>query len=140
LNRRGFFGAAQQLLARHAKSRDPVSVLMFDLDRFKTINDRFGHPVGDEVLRLFAAIARSTLRSSDVFARFGGEEFVAVLHCAMGDAAIAAERVRSAFAGAAGLIAGFPVDATVSVGAASARFCADIVALLRAADQALYRA
>jgi diguanylate cyclase (GGDEF)-like protein len=140
LNRRGFFAAARQLLARHAKSRAPVSVLMLDLDHFKSINDRFGHPLGDEVLKLFAAITHSSLRSSDIFARFGGEEFVAMLPCAIEDAGVAAERVRSAFAGAAGVIAGCPVEATVSVGAASAPFCADVVALLGAADQALYRA
>jgi diguanylate cyclase (GGDEF)-like protein len=140
LNRRGFFAAAQKLLGQHAKKGEAVSVLMFDLDHFKSINDRFGHAIGDEALKLFAAISRSTLRSSDVFARFGGEEFVALLPCAIDDASVAAERVRSAFAGAAGVIAGCPAAATVSVGAASAHFCADIVALLNAADQALYRA
>ena len=80
------------------------------------------------------------MRSSDIFARFGGEEFVALVPCAIDDAGIAAERVRSAFAGAAGMIAGCPVAATVSVGAASAQVCADVVALLGAADAALYRA
>jgi diguanylate cyclase (GGDEF)-like protein len=141
LNRRGFFAAAEQLLAQHAKKREPVSVLMFDLDLFKSINDRFGHAVGDEVLKLFAAMTRSTMRASDVFARLGGEEFVGLLpSCALDDAVIAAERVRSVFAGAAGMIAGCPVAATVSVGAASATVCADVVSLLNAADQALYRA
>jgi diguanylate cyclase (GGDEF)-like protein len=140
LNRRGFFAAAQKLLAQRAKKGEPVSVLMFDLDHFKSINDRFGHPIGDEVLKLFAAITRSTMRSSDILARFGGEEFVALLPCAIADAGIAAERVRSAFAGAAGVIAGCPVAATVSAGAAGAQLSADIVTLLGAADQALYRA
>jgi diguanylate cyclase (GGDEF)-like protein len=140
LNRRGFFAAAQKLLAQRASNGEPVSLLMFDLDHFKSINDRFGHPVGDEVLKLFAAITKSRMRSSDIFARCGGEEFVALLPCAIADASVAAERVRSAFAGAAGMIAGCPVAATVSVGAASARLCADVITLLGAADQALYRA
>jgi len=113
---------------------------MFDLDHFKSINDRFGHQTGDETLKLFGAIARSTLRSSDVFARFGGEEFVAILPGSLADATVAAERVRLTFQGAAGSIAGSPVAATVSVGAASADLGAYIAGLLTAADQALYRA
>src|SRR6266849_5883694 len=73
LNRRGFFAAAQQLLAQQARNGEPVSVLMFDLDHFKSINDRFGHRIGDETLKLFAAITGSSMRSSDILARFGGE-------------------------------------------------------------------
>jgi diguanylate cyclase (GGDEF)-like protein len=140
LNRRGFFAAAQQLLSQQVNNRQPVSVLMFDLDQFKSINDRFGHQTGDETLKLFAAIARSTLRSSDILARFGGEEFVAILPGSLADATVAAQRVRLTFQGAAGTIAGSPVAATVSVGAASAELGADIAGLLTAADQALYRA
>ncbi|TMJ26535.1 MAG: GGDEF domain-containing protein [Alphaproteobacteria bacterium] len=140
LNRRGFFAAAQQLLAQQAKLGRPVSVLMFDLDRFKGINDRFGHAVGDETLKLFAAVTGSTMRSSDIFARFGGEEFVALLPCALADASVAAERVRSNFEIAAATIAGHALAATVSVGAAGADLCADIAALLTCADRALYRA
>jgi diguanylate cyclase (GGDEF)-like protein len=140
LNRRGFFAAAQQLVAQHAKNGESVSVLMFDLDHFKSINDRFGHPIGDETLKLFATITNSSMRSSDIFARFGGEEFVAMLPCSLADAAVAAERVRLAFQAAAGMVAGCPLAATVSVGAVSAERCPDVAALLTAADQALYRA
>jgi diguanylate cyclase (GGDEF)-like protein len=138
LNRRGFFAAAQQLVAQHAKNGEPVSVLMFDLDHFKSINDKFGHRIGDETLKLFAAISRSALRSADVFARFGGEEFVAMLPCSLADAGIAAGRVRKAFETAAAMVVGWPVAATASVGGASAELCADVAALLTAADQALY--
>jgi diguanylate cyclase (GGDEF)-like protein len=140
LNRRGFFAAAQQLMAGHAKNGEPVSALMFDLDHFKSVNDRFGHPIGDETLKLFAAITSSSMRSSDIFARLGGEEFVVLLPCSLADAAVAGERVRLAFQGAAGMVAGCPLAATVSVGAASAELCQDVAALLVAADQALYRA
>jgi diguanylate cyclase (GGDEF)-like protein len=140
LNRRGFFAAAQQLVARQAKKGEPVAVLMFDLDHFKSINDNFGHLVGDEALRLFAATTTENLRASDVVARFGGEEFVAILPGSLSDATAAAERVRRAFQAAAGAVAGRPVAATVSVGAASAPLCADVAALLATADSALYRA
>ncbi|HEY1363798.1 MAG TPA: GGDEF domain-containing protein [Xanthobacteraceae bacterium] len=139
-NRRGFFAAARQLLAREARQGGPVSVLLFDLDHFKSINDRFGHAIGDEALRLFAATASTTMRASDVVARFGGEEFVAVLPGSLADATVAAERVRSAFETAAGTVAGRPLRATVSIGAASAAACADVGSLLAAADSALYRA
>jgi diguanylate cyclase (GGDEF)-like protein len=140
LNRRGFFAAAHQLVARQARKREPVSVLMFDLDRFKSINDRYGHAVGDEALRVFAATASGNLRASDVVARFGGEEFVAMLPGSLADARAAAERVRLAFQAAAGIVAERPLAATVSIGAASAELCADIAALIAAADGALYRA
>ena len=140
LNRRGFFAAAQQLVARQAKKGEPVSVLMFDLDHFKNINDSFGHMVGDEALRAFGATAIGTLRASDVVARFGGEEFVAMLPGSLADATTAAERVRLAFQAAGAVVAGRPLAATVSVGAASAPLCADVAALLATADSALYQA
>ena len=140
LNRRAFFAAAQQLVARQAKKGEPVSVLIFDLDHFKSINDRFGHPVGDAALQLFATIASTSLRATDVVARFGGEEFIAMLPGSLSDATAAAERVRLAFQAAAVTVANHPLAATVSIGAASAKLCADVATLLAAADSALYRA
>jgi diguanylate cyclase (GGDEF)-like protein len=140
LNRRAFFAAAQQLVARQAKKGEPVSVLMFDLDHFKSINDRFGHPVGDAALQLFATTASTSLRATDVVARFGGEEFIAMLPGSLSDATAAAERVRLAFQAAAVTVANHPLAATVSIGAASAKLCADVATLLAAADSALYRA
>jgi diguanylate cyclase (GGDEF)-like protein len=140
LNRRGFYAGAQNLVARQAKCGGPVSLLMFDLDHFKSVNDRFGHAIGDETLSVFAATAAHSLRASDVVARFGGEEFVAILPGSMSEAKTVAERVRTAFEAAAGTIAGHPVAATVSVGAASAAGGADVATLLTAADKALYEA
>jgi diguanylate cyclase (GGDEF)-like protein len=140
LNRRGFFASAQRLLAKQMKNREPVSVLMFDLDHLNSINDRFGHRTGDKTLKLFAATARNTLRGSDIFARFGGEEFAAMLPGSLADASVAANRVGLAFERAAASIAGSAVAASVSIGAASAKLGADIAGLLTAADQALHRA
>ena len=79
LNRRAFLENALTLCARAARRREPVTLLMFDLDQFKSINDRFGHAVGDEVLRVFAQVVRKSMRASDIIGRLGGEEFAAIV-------------------------------------------------------------
>jgi diguanylate cyclase (GGDEF)-like protein len=140
-NRRGFLDEAERLIRRQAWKNQPVTVLMFDLDHFKSINDRFGHAVGDEALRLFARTAIVTLRSTDVIGRLGGEEFAAILPGDLAVAASAAERVRSAFEAAGREIAGLSIGVTVSIGAATAyELPCDLLALLVRADSALYRA
>jgi two-component system, NtrC family, C4-dicarboxylate transport sensor histidine kinase DctB len=70
---------AQRIFDRSERDQDPVSLLEFDLDRFKEINDIFGHPVRDHVLRIFADILTKALRAADIAGRLGGEEFAAVL-------------------------------------------------------------
>jgi diguanylate cyclase (GGDEF)-like protein len=140
LNRRGFLAAAQAIVARFEKKREPLTVLMFDLDHFKKINDRFGHATGDHTLRLFALIAGLNMRTSDVLGRLGGEEFVAILPGAVKDAAVAAERVRLAFQAAAVTVADQQISATVSIGAASGAPGTEVAALIAAADRALYKA
>jgi diguanylate cyclase (GGDEF)-like protein len=140
LNRRGFLAGATLLIERFGKRREPVSVLVFDLDNFKRINDCFGHALGDETLRLFASVASINMRASDLLGRFGGEEFVAILPGSAKDAAIAAERVRAAFEAAAVTVADEVVSATVSIGVASGEPGADIITLIAAADRALYKA
>lgn len=139
-NRRAFFDGASKLKATQARKRGPLAALMFDLDNFKSINDAYGHFVGDEVLLTFAVVLSTTLRGTDVYARFGGEEFVALLPATAEQAAIAAERVRRGFAQAASEVGPHAIGATVSVGIASAAATADVPALLIAADAALYRA
>lgn len=140
LNRRGFVAAARKLIERSEKKRESVSVLVFDLDRFKTVNDRFGHVTGDETLRLFASVAGTTMRASDIVGRLGGEEFVAILPASADIAVIAAQRVRRSFETVGATVNGHPVGATVSIGAASGEPGADIMALIEAADKALYEA
>jgi diguanylate cyclase (GGDEF)-like protein len=139
-NRRGFIEAAAQLMARQAQHNEPVSVLMFDLDHFKSINDNFGHAVGDDALRLFAQTVSANMRDNDVVARFGGEEFVAMLPGTILDAVIAAERVRLAFEIAGRAVGAHALEATVSVGAATGTAHADVEELIGNADAALYRA
>ncbi len=140
LNRRGFMCGATLLIERFAKRSEPVSVMVFDLDNFKRINDRFGHVLGDETLRLFASVASINMRASDLLGRFGGEEFVAILPGNASEAAVAAERVRAAFEAAGVMVADQVVDATVSIGVASGEPGADIISLIAAADRALYKA
>jgi diguanylate cyclase (GGDEF)-like protein len=141
-NRRGFGERAERLLARSRQDGSPIVLLLFDLDRFKTINDRFGHRTGDAVLALFTRSAAQSLRPLDLLGRIGGEEFVALLPGMSMETAIAvAERVRSNFAIASGDVSGQPVAATVSVGTASAAQSGyDFDALYACADAALYRA
>jgi diguanylate cyclase (GGDEF)-like protein len=140
-NRRGFMEEADRLIRKQAWKNQPVSVLMFDLDHFKSINDRFGHAVGDEALRVFARTATVSLRASDAIGRLGGEEFAAILPSDLPVALVAAERVRAAFAAAAAEVSGENVAATVSIGVASAaEMPCDLAAVLARADAALYRA
>jgi len=140
-NRRAFAAAAQALIAQRARQQQPVSVLACDLDHFKSINDRFGHAVGDDALRLFAATASARIRASDVIGRLGGEEFAVIVAGGLPEATIVAERIRSAFEQAGVEISGHRANATVSIGIATA-FApqAELEVLLTRADAALYRA
>ena len=139
-NRRGFAEATSRMIEREANAGRPVTVMIFDIDHFKSINDRFGHPAGDEVLKLFAAVVTNTLRITDLSGRIGGEEFAALLPCSMDEALIAAERVRQAFA-ASGIAADdVPVETTVSIGVAGGPALTELDVLLAAADTALYQA
>jgi diguanylate cyclase (GGDEF)-like protein len=140
LNRRGFFEAAGKLMAGNAAKLDPVSVLAFDLDHFKSINDRHGHKTGDAILDLFARVARRTMRGDDVIGRIGGEEFVAIISGKIGEACIAAERVRAAFERAAQSLDSPQIPATVSIGVACGVPTASVDVLIMRADAALYRA
>jgi diguanylate cyclase (GGDEF)-like protein len=139
-NRRGFAEATSRMIEREANAGRPVTVMIFDIDHFKSINDRFGHPAGDEVLKLFAAVVTNTLRITDLSGRIGGEEFAALLPCSMDEALIAAERVREAFAGSGIAVDDAPVDTTVSVGVAGGPASTELDVLLAAADTALYQA
>ena len=140
LNRRGFDEASARVIEREANAGRPVSALIFDIDHFKGINDRFGHPAGDELLKLFATVVISNLRISDLSGRIGGEEFAALLPCSLQEAVVAAERVRQEFANAGITVEDGPVDTTVSVGVAGGPAGTELEVLLAAADTALYQA
>src|SRR5258706_1249257 len=117
-NRRGFAEATSRVIEREATAGRPVTVLIFDIDHFKSINDRFGHPAGDEILKLFAAIVINSLRMTDLSGRIGGEEFAALLPCSLEEGVLAAERVREVFENSGIVDKSGPVDTTVSIGVA----------------------
>lgn len=137
-NRRAFFAAAEPLLQRAQCGQRPTSVLIMDLDHFKSINDTHGHSGGDKVLQCFAATARQALRGQDLLTRFGGEEFVALLpETPIGQAVEIAERVRRAVERSSAK--GVASSCTVSIGAAVAT--GDTLdQLIARADIALYQA
>ena len=141
-NRRGFFEAGKRLLKRARFARQPTALIVFDLDRFKSINDRYGHHTGDEVLTAFCRLATSQLRPNDLFGRIGGEEFASLLpDTGHHDAVWLAERVRSAVETSSHAFGQDAFELTVSVGVAiSDKERSDLNALLDAADRALYRA
>jgi diguanylate cyclase (GGDEF)-like protein len=141
LPNRRYFDEFCGLLARRRRAEDAVGVLMIDIDHFKRLNDEFGHPVGDQVLRAVGGAIASAVREGDVPARFGGEEFAVLLRNPGPDIALeVGERVRSAV-GALDLTAFGPRAVTVSVGVAVARSADQPISeLVDEADHALYRA
>jgi diguanylate cyclase (GGDEF)-like protein len=142
VNRRGFFLETARVARRQADNPQLAAVLLVDLDKFKSINDRFGHAVGDKVLQIFAETAVQSVRPSDFVGRLGGEEFAAVLHNVGRERAmVIAERLRSAFAEATSMVDGYAIGATASVGMVFSdgpEF--DASELLVQADKALYEA
>src|SRR6516165_416871 len=141
-NRRSFLQVGNELMQQHASDPCPTAGLLIDLDHFKSINDRFGHAIGDRVLQVFAEAVRANLRSCDLIGRLGGEEFAAVLYNIGCDKALAvAERIRMRFAEAAVEVDGRPVEATVSIGVViNQDGPLDVPELIAQADQALYHA
>jgi diguanylate cyclase (GGDEF)-like protein len=141
-NRTAFLEIADNILERCRRNGVPVSVVMFDLDHFKHINDRFGHATGDEAIRSFCEVARASLRPNDAFGRIGGEEFAVTLSgCGVEAAFVRADRIRVAFAETSRFVRGRQVRATLSAGVAgSATATESVDELLEHADAALYNA
>jgi diguanylate cyclase (GGDEF)-like protein len=140
-NRRGFL--EQTAVSRRAATGEqPTAVLLFDLDHFKTINDRYGHAIGDRTLQTFADTAKAHVGETGLVGRWGGDEFVAVLYDTPRERAMTvAERIQLAFEKAGADIDGRIIGATVSTGMAfSVQGPFELPALLLQADQALYRA
>jgi diguanylate cyclase (GGDEF)-like protein len=142
LNRRAFLDASEREISRCNRSGETFGFAMFDLDLFKRINDSYGHPVGDRVLRLFTDTLRSVVRPHDLLGRYGGEEFALVMPGIDKTAACAiVERCRQAVERRGIEHDGRPIELTVSAGvAAFGEDGSDLETLIKAADAALYQA
>ena len=142
-NRRRFCQALEIECMRFSRGRAPLSLLMIDLDHFKAVNDRYGHPAGDSVLCHVAHLLLSSLRKTDLLARYGGEEFAVLLpETRMEGALVIAERIRRIVGTHAVEADGECISISVSVGVASHANDSEVDAeiLLKKADLALYRA
>ncbi|WP_336368070.1 GGDEF domain-containing protein [Marinobacter sp. C2H3] len=155
LNRRQMQYLLEQEVERFRRSGQPVSLLLMDLDHFKRINDTLGHETGDDILKAFANILRQELRAQDLVARWGGEEFLAILPQTTPDAALqTAERLRGALA-AHNALAAVPADSvtvgtsdsegasegqvTVSIGVTDLRAMDTATTAVSRADTAMYQ-
>jgi diguanylate cyclase (GGDEF)-like protein len=141
-NRRFFESRLRDEFLRWQRYGGELSVLLFDLDHFKDINDRFGHAVGDTVLRVMAQRVADAVRVQDIFGRFGGEEFALLLPCTpLADAMIVAEKIRTTIGDTPVEAEGVRVPVTASVGGAAARpGLPSYEVLINEADAALYSA
>lgn len=140
LNRRHFFELGQREFDRARRASKPCSLLLFDIDHFKAVNDTYGHAAGDDVIRGIAEIARDITRRTDITARVGGEEFVIILPDTAADAAVlVGEKLRMAIE--MGRYGVRDLPATVSLGIAEAvPNDVNVSDTLARADEALYRA
>ena len=141
LSRRRFLQICEEVWARTQSGDTPSSVLMLDLDRFKLINDRYGHSAGDTVLKAFVETCRDSLRAVDVIGRMGGEEFaILVTGTVMAEAQVIAEALRRAVAQRPVRLEHGPLPISVSIGLAAFGPSESMSATLRRADAALYAA
>jgi diguanylate cyclase (GGDEF)-like protein len=138
-NRRFFDEIGRREMERHRRYGDPLSVVFVDINRFKRLNDRFGHDTGDTVLQALAALLRGHVRQSDYVIRWGGDEFLLLLMCSSGEARAKARELKTAFALERDN-AGLPSDLGLSIGVAEVDASADTLAnAIRLADADMYR-
>ena len=140
-NRRAFESEMKRRLAERKRFDTPLSLMMLDIDHFKTFNDTYGHRAGDYVLCKFGAVLSECMREIDFPARYGGEEFSIVLPATqLSDAQIAAQRLLPIVAQTAFHFAGESMNVTASAGLAEAMSDDDLESLVARADRALYEA
>jgi len=143
LNRRAIFDVLRREISRINRTNNPITVILADIDHFKSINDTYGHSMGDAVLVETAKRLTECVRPYDSVGRIGGEEFLVVLpECNSEDGSVVAERIRASIARDLFIIPGQTLSITTSIGLATASPSQTIEpdSLITAADQALYRA
>ncbi|HSA60456.1 MAG TPA: GGDEF domain-containing protein [bacterium] len=141
-NKRYFEERVREEFSFALRNNVPLSLVLFDLDHFKRVNDEHGHPAGDHVLKHVGGIARSIVRQEDILARYGGEEFVILLKGSNVQGAVSvAERLRKAVEAAPVVFEGRTIGVTVSVGIAvlAGQNFADWSNMLKCADELLYQ-
>ncbi len=139
-NRSHFQALAANELTRSQRTGDPIALLLCDIDHFKQVNDQHGHDMGDRVLVHVAQMLSASLRECDVLARWGGEEFLALMPaCPRATAEAVAERIRAAVEQADFSFEGRPVRVTLSFGMTQVRGDYDLHAATARADKALYQ-
>jgi diguanylate cyclase (GGDEF)-like protein len=141
MNRRAVFSSARIEVAQARRSSLPVSIGVLDIDYFKRINDTYGHPTGDAVIRKVSSVLRDSLREADIVGRIGGEEFMVILANTLPDDAMTVmERIRRAVEAEVVVHGGATVNCTVSCGLATLGAADDLDSLVARADECLYLA
>lgn len=139
LNRRSTDAKLKYLFDAHYHDEDAFSIIMCDIDKFKSVNDTYGHDAGDYVLKEVAWILKDTVRDGDVVGRWGGEEFLIIVNNNKANAAILAERIRSQVEAHTYTYKNNTLNITLTLGVSSYHANTDINSLVKSADQKLYR-
>lgn len=140
-NRRHFLDLGEHELASTRRYHRPLGLILFDIDLFKQMNDRWGHALGDDILKLVADVARAHLREADVLCRYGGEEFAVLLpDTGALQARVVAERIRTTLEAHDIQTGTDVIHATISLGISEIAPDDDLLALIHRADQAMYAA
>lgn len=140
-NRRGFFESSEELLKLTQRTKDHLSLIILDIDFFKAVNDTYGHIVGDEILKHLVKCIKESLRESDIFARFGGEEFIVLLpQTDINGALEVAEKIRSSIETNIYTDKDVAVPITISIGVSQCEDERELKQLINRADTALYAA
>jgi diguanylate cyclase (GGDEF)-like protein len=140
-NRREFINQLKRNIAGAIRHKTNLSLFMFDLDHFKNINDTYGHPAGDKVLKEIASIVQKNMRTDDIFARYGGEEFIAILpETDKIKAMELADRLRNKIEKKIITYKDNTIKITASFGVAQMEKCADMEKIIQDADTMLYKA